>query len=391
MKLLTKSLIALIGTMTLAMAPAMANAERVYFLVGVRHIYRIGLDRDANLQQRIEIEKDYADGVANDRDTFQKNVDDGADATKESDLLNDDLDRLADERDKKLGALFERADEMHDRHPELHIEGDGPYQVMGIDYHVEDRVEVFERFVVYAPWPGYVVVGRPYGGWVFGVEYGPTVFFGLYSGWHEHYYHGERFHDGFYGHHGPVAFAPHGFIDRRPVVMYGGKVGRPGNQVRTGGYGRPTDGRRTETRSGGYGRSTGISSSGRPTGNSGGSFGRSSGGTDNRTSGYGRTSGGVTRGSSSDSSYGNRTGGYSRSNDSSTNTSRSTGNGRSTGNNGASDGRGTSTRGTGSSTGSSAGTRGRTGSGSTSSTGSSRSSGSSSHSSGSKDDKKKGN
>ena len=381
MKLITKSLIALLGTMTLAMAPAMANAERVYFLVGVRHIFRIGLDRDSNLQQRIEIEKNYADGVATDRDTFQKNVDGGADSTKESDLLNDDLDRLADDRDKSLGAIFERADDMRDRHPELHIEGDGPYQVMGIDYHVHENVEVFERFVVYAPWPGYIVVGRPYGGWVFGIEYGPTVFFGLYSGWHEHYYHGERFHDGFYGHNGPVSFAPHGFIDRRPVVMYGGRVG---GQVRTGGYGRSNGTSSSGTRSGGYGRSTGISSGGNSTGTQVGGFGRTTGGTNRGTSsdsngthtgGYGRSSG--TGGTGSNDS--SRTGGYGRSSGGTSNGTRSSG----------TRGSGLGTSSGSASSGSSSGSRGRSSSGTSS--GTTRSGGGGSHSSGSSTDKKKGN
>ena len=343
MNILTKTMIAAAGAVVMAMAPATAHAERVYFLVGTRHIFRIGPSRDINLEQRIEIEKSYADGVAADRDTFQKNLDSGADREKESDLLNEDLDRLADERDNALGAMFERVDGMRERHPELRIDGDGPYQVMGIDFHYRNDVEVFERFVVYAPWPGYVIVDRPYGGWVWGIEYGPTVFFNLYFGWHDHYYHGERFVGGFYGHRGPVHFQPHGFIDRHTSVIRGTEHG----SVRTGGYGGRNNtythsdhsggyGRGTTTNgsghTGGYGHSTGTTGRGGSTGTSGtggrgtgtsgyGGYGRGRGGdstgsSDGHTTrsggagsiGSGASTGGYGRGRGGDSSSGNGTG-----------------------------------------------------------------------------------
>jgi len=412
MKTMTKTMIATAGILAMALAPAAAHAERVYFLVGTRHVFRIGLNRDANLEQRIEIEKTYADGVAADRDTFQKNLDAGADREKESDLLNEDLDRLADDRDKALGEMFEREDGLRERHPELRIDGDGPYQVMGIEFHMHRDVEVFDRFVVYAPWPGYVFIGRPYGGWVWGIEYGPTVFFDLYWGWHEHYYHGERFVPGFYGHRGPVVFAPHGFVDRRPTANRGPASGRGGY----GGYGRGN----TYTHStgtgrggssagngytGGYSHSTGTSS--RPSGTGHIDTGH---GTSGYTGGYGRghasdSNAGTTThtgrsGGTGTIGGGTATGGYSHGRDggsgtgsTGTGTTGSTGSTRSGGygtHTSRSDGTGTfgSGRSTGSSRGSDSSTGGRSSGGSSEGH---HSSGSSSHDSKSTDKKKGGN
>jgi len=222
----------------LTVASATAMAERCYYLVGTRHVYKIGLNRDANVAARMEIEKTFADRVNDDQDTFQKHVDAGADKEKESQQLNAALDQEALDRDKSLGAIFENDDAMREQHPELKIDGDGPYQVMGIEFHQEADVAVFDSMVVYAPWPGFVAVGDvAYGGWVFGVAYAPAVFFDRYHGWHDRYYHGERFFGGMYGHHGLVRFAPRGFHDRgldrhddRPGARYGAAAhDRPGD------------------------------------------------------------------------------------------------------------------------------------------------------------------
>ncbi len=202
MNIFTKiSIVASAAALFLA-APAMASAERVYFLVGTRHIYRIGTYQYAHMDERRAIEEDYADQVAADQDTYNKAIAGGADPNVEGPQFNSALSDLAAERDRKLSGLFENADYERDRHPQLRIEGDGPYQVVGINFHYHSSVEVFDNFVVYAPWPGYVVVDRPYG-WTYGVVYTPGIFFNLYLGWHTHVYlgGGPVFY-GFYGHHG---------------------------------------------------------------------------------------------------------------------------------------------------------------------------------------------
>ena len=121
---------------------------------------------------------------------------------------------LANDRDSSLGAIFDVRDDIRESHPELQIQGDGPYQVMGIDYHMNHNVMVFDDFSVYAPWPGYVVVGAPYGGWAYGRVYQPGIFFNLYLGWHSNYVSigAPVFFGGFYGHAGYVPFRGGAFV-----------------------------------------------------------------------------------------------------------------------------------------------------------------------------------
>ena len=191
----------------LALTPAIANARRIYFLVGVRHVYRIGPDRDLYIDQREDIEKTYADGVASDEATFQQHVDGGASAATEGQARDQDLELLAEDRDKSLGALFDVRDDLRATHPEFNLRGDGPYQVIGVDYHMQTDVVVYDDYCVYAPWPGYVVVGHPYGGWVYGTVYTPGLFVSCYSGWSVSFGVGigvPLFWGGFVGHAGPV-------------------------------------------------------------------------------------------------------------------------------------------------------------------------------------------
>ena len=75
-----------------AAAPAMAHAERIFYLVGTRHVYMIGKDMYAHVDEREKIEQDYADEVAADNDTYQKALADGSDQQKETDDLNSALD-----------------------------------------------------------------------------------------------------------------------------------------------------------------------------------------------------------------------------------------------------------------------------------------------------------
>src|SRR5476649_1907288 len=186
MKIQLKTTIAALGAMLFCAAPALANAERVYFLVGTRHIFRIGTFQYAHVDERQKIEQDYADQIAADQDIFQKALSDGADRNEESNNLNAALDDLAAERDKELSALYENADYERVRHPELRLEGDGPYQVMAINFHWRGDVEVFDNFYVYAPWPGYTVVERPYG-WSYGVIYSLFEFHRRYQSWYGGY------------------------------------------------------------------------------------------------------------------------------------------------------------------------------------------------------------
>lgn len=207
MKNQLKTMIAALGVMLFCAAPAVANAERVYFLVGTRHVFRIGTYQYAHVDEREKIEQDYADQIASDQDIYKKAVADGADPAQESANLNAALDDLSNERDKELGSIYENADYERVRHPELQIQGDGPYQVMGINFHWHGDIEVFDDFYVYAPWPGYVVVGYPYG-WRYGVPYTPYAFHHAYSVWYGGYVAiGRPAFVGIVGSAGPISFS----------------------------------------------------------------------------------------------------------------------------------------------------------------------------------------
>ena len=369
MNIIKKTILAAVGAVLFTAAPAIASAERVYFLVGTRHVYRIGTYQYAHLEERQKIEQDYADGIAGDKDTYDKSIAGGADPAVEGPQFNKALEDLAVERDQRLGAIFENADYERDRHSQLRIEGDGPYQVIGINFHVHANVEVFDDFIVYAPWPGYVVVDRPYG-WSYGVVYTPGVFFNLYIGWHAGFVSiGSPFFFGFVGHSGPIGVigisrGPHGgFVSRGGLGRGGSFGGHVYNAGHAMGGSHYSAGRSSYSHGAAGSHSTGSSRYGgavRTTsgskyssGHSTGSFGHSS-----PTSGTRSGLGGATGGSSySHSSSGHATG----------SPTRSTGSSGSFGKGGSTSNAGTSSNHTTGSSGHSSGTQ--SGSGSTHSSG----------------------
>jgi len=243
MNTITKTIIAAVGAALFTAAPTIANADRVYFLVGTRHIYRIGHFQYDHLDDRRQIEQQYADQVASDENTYNTAIQGGADPDVEGPQLNQALADLSTDRDNRLGAIFENVDYERVRHPELQIEGEGPYQVMAINFHWRGDFEVFDNFYVYAPWPGYVVVGRPYG-WAYGVSYTPGVFVSVYTGWHQTYIAaGRPPFVGIVGVAGPIqvsvfARAPGGGFIRGNANFRGGS--RPGfNSGAPSRYGKP--------------------------------------------------------------------------------------------------------------------------------------------------------
>ena len=182
MNLLSKTL-----AITLGMALfTFASADRTYFLVGTRHVYRIGSTPYAHVEERRAIEQAYADQVAEDQDQYNRAIDGGASPDAEGPEFNRALSDLALERDRRLSALYENVDFERIRHPELQIEGDGPYQVIAMNFHLLGEFQIIDSFSVSAPWPGYAVVDPPYG-WTYDVVYTPTVFVNVYAGWHRVY------------------------------------------------------------------------------------------------------------------------------------------------------------------------------------------------------------
>jgi len=208
MKQISKMLAAAMTVTMFSGLSAMANADRIYYLVGVRHVYRIGTDMYFQADARKQIEEDYAGEVSADNNHYQYQISNGGDVNQESGQLQSALNDLAVERDNKLGSLYAQSDDVRNGHPGFNITVDGPYQVIGVDYHNNNNVQVFDNYVPYAPWSGYSVVGpNPYG-WSYGVSYTPGLFLSTYNGWYGGWRgYGSPAFVGFYGAGGPMVVA----------------------------------------------------------------------------------------------------------------------------------------------------------------------------------------
>lgn len=188
--------------------PATASAERIYYLVGVRHVYRIGPDKYFHAEERKQIEQDYADQVSADNAHYQYQISNGANVDDESAQLSSALHDLAAERESRLASLYEQCDYVRNNHPSFNLTVDGPYQVIGVGYHIYQNVEVWDNYVAYAPWPGYVYEGPTPYGWRYGYVYAPGVFVSTYHGWYGGWVgFGSPAFVGFYGYGGPIVCA----------------------------------------------------------------------------------------------------------------------------------------------------------------------------------------
>jgi len=194
----TKILAAAMGVLALGAIPSAANAS-VYFLVGSRHVYRIGTSPYIAVTERQGIEQTYADEVNDAQARYDERIKAGDDPQVVGDELNLALDAAANRRDESLASLYQPDDAVRVSHPELVIDGDGPYQVIG----VQTAGPVWSNFVVYRPWPSYVVVDAPYG-WVYGRPYSPFAFHQAYSVWFSTWSGHGGAYVGLYGHHGFV-------------------------------------------------------------------------------------------------------------------------------------------------------------------------------------------
>ncbi len=160
-----------------------ARAMKMCVLVGPNHAYDIG-ETDTKSEQRAQIEKQYADEIAADLKLCDEAVANGDDSGQPEEKLKTDLEEAARSRDSQIANLYNSPQDIRDAHPELQVEGDGPYQVVEVTYHAQPKqqVPVFEEFVVVAPWSGYVSVDIPFG-WQYGQHYHRDDFRGRYSAW----------------------------------------------------------------------------------------------------------------------------------------------------------------------------------------------------------------
>jgi hypothetical protein len=152
-----------------------------FLLVGSHHVYRLD-SSDSKLAERKQIEESYADSVAAAWGEYVRKPR----QARSSRALTETLREAGDVRDRKLGALFQRRDDIlaDPNYPKL--EGAAPYQVLRVDYKVGQATKQPAAFVVLPPWPDYHPPARPYG-WEYNHRYEPESFRSTYRHWHAEY------------------------------------------------------------------------------------------------------------------------------------------------------------------------------------------------------------
>jgi len=166
---------------------AHASAARVYYLVGMRHVYMFDVWPDTHALDRQAIEESYAGAVADgqaqyDRDMASIRTEETADNNSihqtDRDAVQQNLEQdiavAADKRDENLSQLYVECDYVRGAHPEFAVEQDGPYRVMGVD---EGSSGEIINVSFYQPYPAYEepcpfgwVYGRPYAFGLFGIQ-----------------------------------------------------------------------------------------------------------------------------------------------------------------------------------------------------------------------------
>ncbi len=171
---------------------AHASAARAYYLVGMRHVYMFDVWPDNHVLDRQAIEETYAGAVADAQAQYDKDMasirgeetaDNGNIHQVDRDAVQQNLEQAvadaADKRDESLSQLYVECDYVRASHPELAVDQDGPYRVIGVD---EGTSGQFINVSYYQPYPTYLEP-CPYG-WVYGRAYPWAVFGTSWAAWH---------------------------------------------------------------------------------------------------------------------------------------------------------------------------------------------------------------
>ena len=168
---------------------AVASADRVYYLVGLRHVYSVPVFPDTHELDRQAIEEDYSGAVAQSQKQYDADMasihdeeakDGGNIHQVDRDAVQENLEKgiadAAEKRDADLGSLYPQVDDVRRFHSEFKVDQDGPYKVIGIDTAPSGE---YVNVVYYRPYPAYVEPcpygwywGRPYAYNTWGVQIG---------------------------------------------------------------------------------------------------------------------------------------------------------------------------------------------------------------------------
>lgn len=163
---------------------AQASAAREYYLVGLRHIYMFDVWPDTHRPDRQAIEETYSGAVASAQQLYDADMasirteeaQDNAnihqvdrDAVQQN--LEQDIATAADTRDDSLGQLYVQCDYVRATHPELQVDQDGPYEVVGCDVGLDGEFIDLCFYRPYHLYPG----SCPFG-WSWGIPYPDMTF-----------------------------------------------------------------------------------------------------------------------------------------------------------------------------------------------------------------------
>jgi len=168
---------------------AQADAARIYYLVGLRHVYSVPVLPDPHELDRQAIEETYAGEVQDAQKEFDKDMasihdeeaKDGGNVHQiDRDAVQQNLEAAiadaASKRDADLTALYPQVDDVRASHPEFKVDQDGPYHVIGVDTAPTGE---YVNVVYYRPYPMYYEP-CPFG-WGWGTPY-PYATFGVQVG-----------------------------------------------------------------------------------------------------------------------------------------------------------------------------------------------------------------
>lgn len=158
------------------------QANTYYYLIGLRHDFRVEGVPSRNDARRREIEEAYADALeaaqnqldaslqavfnAEERDGGQINLEARDDAQR---VFERDAEVAAERRDEQLGMIYILDDEVRVEFPELRLVQDGPYELVGLDCNAEGdiiRIQFLPYYLGFTGYNAYGFYGNYYYGWI---------------------------------------------------------------------------------------------------------------------------------------------------------------------------------------------------------------------------------
>jgi len=142
-----------------------AFADQQFYLVGMRHAYKLGGLPDPHESERQQIEEEFSAAIKDAQAQFDATLESiwssedkagGNPNVASRDLMLQTMEQAttiaAEARDARLKKIYSLADYVQSNHPELKMDQDGAYMVMGVDTGRNDQ---YTDATFYQPYPTY--------------------------------------------------------------------------------------------------------------------------------------------------------------------------------------------------------------------------------------------